>query len=107
MRNTRLPQKNVQKKWNLHPTQARMNPSMPRLGQIGNKFASPSPVHNSARKLPTRLRSCKKAPADPESQLAASPATAAETSEISNIVDSVLADLKPKLMAEIAKKMSK
>ena len=45
--------------------------------------------------------------AEPESQLDASPATADETSEISNIVDSVLADLKPRLMAEIAKKMSK
>ena len=49
----------------------------------------------------------RESPADPESQLEASPATADETSEISNIVDSVLADLKPKLMAEIAKKMSK
>jgi hypothetical protein len=36
-----------------------------------------------------------------------SPATGEETSEIANIVDSVLADLKPKLMAEIAKKMGK
>jgi hypothetical protein len=45
--------------------------------------------------------------AEPESQLDASPATADETSEISDIVDSVLADLKPKLMAEIARKMSK
>ena len=44
---------------------------------------------------------------EPELQVDASPATADETSEISNIVDSVLADLKPKLMAEIAKKMSK
>ena len=35
----------------------------------------------------------------------ASPATGEETSEIANIVDSVLADLKPKLMAEIARKM--
>jgi CheY-like chemotaxis protein len=34
-------------------------------------------------------------------------ATSEETSEIANIVDSVLADLKPKLMAEIAKKMGK
>ncbi|MGA8490688.1 MAG: response regulator [Terriglobales bacterium] len=34
-------------------------------------------------------------------------ATGEETSEIANIVDSVLADLKPKLMAEIAKKMGK
>jgi CheY-like chemotaxis protein len=33
--------------------------------------------------------------------------TASGTEEISNIVDSVLADLKPKLMAEIAKKMGK
>jgi len=49
----------------------------------------------------------RESPADPESQLDASRATADETSEISNIVDSVLADLKPKLMAEIAKKMSK
>ena len=46
-------------------------------------------------------------PTEPASQLDASPATADETSEISNIVDSVLADLKPRLMAEIAKKMSK
>ncbi len=44
---------------------------------------------------------------EPESQPAASPVTADETSEISNIVDSVLADLKPKLMAEIARKMGK
>jgi CheY-like chemotaxis protein len=36
-----------------------------------------------------------------------SSATGDESSEISNIVDSVLADLKPKLMAEIAKKMGK
>jgi CheY-like chemotaxis protein len=34
-------------------------------------------------------------------------AAADDSSEISNIVDSVLADLKPKLMAEIAKKISK
>jgi CheY-like chemotaxis protein len=45
--------------------------------------------------------------AEPESQPAASPVTADETSEISTIVDSVLADLKPKLMAEIARKMGK
>jgi CheY-like chemotaxis protein len=37
----------------------------------------------------------------------ASPNTEEESSDISNIVDSVLADLKPKLMAEIAKKMGK
>jgi hypothetical protein len=43
----------------------------------------------------------------PDSQTNASPATGEETSEIANIVDSVLADLKPKLMAEIAKKMGK
>jgi CheY-like chemotaxis protein len=42
-----------------------------------------------------------------ESQVNAAPATEEETSDISNIVDSVLADLKPKLMAEIAKKMGK
>jgi CheY-like chemotaxis protein len=45
--------------------------------------------------------------AQPDSQLGGSSATAEETSEISSIVDSVLADLKPKLMAEIAKKMGK
>jgi CheY-like chemotaxis protein len=45
--------------------------------------------------------------AQPESQQDASAATGDESSEISNIVDSVLADLKPKLMAEIAKKMGK
>jgi CheY-like chemotaxis protein len=45
--------------------------------------------------------------AQPESQPDASPATVEETSEIANIVDSVLADLKPKLMAEIARKMAK
>jgi CheY-like chemotaxis protein len=44
---------------------------------------------------------------EPPSQIDASQATADESSEISNIVDSVLADLKPRLMAEIAKKMSK
>ena len=42
-----------------------------------------------------------------EPQPGASSATEEETSEISNIVDSVLADLKPKLMAEIARKMGK
>jgi CheY-like chemotaxis protein len=42
--------------------------------------------------------------ANPDSHLEAS---AEETSEIANIVDSVLADLKPKLMAEIARKMGK
>jgi CheY-like chemotaxis protein len=45
--------------------------------------------------------------AQPESQADGSPATEEETSEISSIVDSVLADLKPKLMAEIARKMGK
>ena len=45
--------------------------------------------------------------AQPESQPDASSAARDESSEISNIVDSVLADLKPKLMAEIAKKMGK
>jgi CheY-like chemotaxis protein len=45
--------------------------------------------------------------AQPESQPHASPDTEEETSEISSIVDSVLADLKPKLMAEIARKMGK
>ncbi len=49
----------------------------------------------------------RESPAEPESQLDASTATADETSEISNIVDSVLADLKPRLMAEIARKMGK
>jgi CheY-like chemotaxis protein len=43
----------------------------------------------------------------PESQPVASATTEEDASEISNIVDSVLADLKPKLMAEIAKKMGK
>jgi CheY-like chemotaxis protein len=43
----------------------------------------------------------------PGVERAASPATGEETSEIANIVDSVLADLKPKLMAEIARKMGK
>ncbi|HXM62497.1 MAG TPA: response regulator [Terriglobales bacterium] len=42
-----------------------------------------------------------------DSQSEDSAATGEETSEIANIVDSVLADLKPKLMAEIAKKMGK
>jgi len=45
--------------------------------------------------------------AQSDSQPAASSSTEDESSEISNIVDSVLADLKPKLMAEIAKKMGK
>jgi len=45
--------------------------------------------------------------AQPEPQADAPSAREEETSEISNIVDSVLADLKPKLMAEIAKKMGK
>ncbi len=43
----------------------------------------------------------------PEPQADASSATEEDASDISNIVDSVLADLKPKLMAEIAKKMGK
>jgi CheY-like chemotaxis protein len=47
------------------------------------------------------------AEAKPDSQSEDSAATGEETSEIANIVDSVLADLKPKLMAEIAKKMGK
>jgi CheY-like chemotaxis protein len=42
-----------------------------------------------------------------EPQAEAAAAAGEETSDISNIVDSVLADLKPKLMAEIAKKMGK
>jgi len=45
--------------------------------------------------------------AQPESQPEAAPVTGEESSEIANIVDSVLADLKPKLMAEIARKMGK
>ncbi len=45
--------------------------------------------------------------AQPEPQPVASSATEEDASDISNIVDSVLADLKPKLMAEIAKKMGK
>jgi hypothetical protein len=47
------------------------------------------------------------AEAKSDAQHADSPATGEEASEIANIVDSVLADLKPKLMAEIAKKMNK
>jgi hypothetical protein len=43
----------------------------------------------------------------PDSQPDGSSATGEESSEISSIVDSVLADLKPKLMAEIARKMGK
>jgi CheY-like chemotaxis protein len=42
-----------------------------------------------------------------DSQPEGSPISGEETNDISNIVDSVLADLKPKLMAEIAKKMGK
>jgi CheY-like chemotaxis protein len=45
--------------------------------------------------------------AKPNSEPEDSHSTHEETSEIANIVDSVLADLKPKLMAEIAKKMGK
>jgi CheY-like chemotaxis protein len=45
--------------------------------------------------------------AQPDSQPDSLSATGEETSEIANIVDSVLADLKPKLMAEIARKMAK
>ncbi len=45
--------------------------------------------------------------AQPEPQPDACSATVEEGSEIANIVDSVLADLKPKLMAEIARKMGK
>ena len=43
----------------------------------------------------------------PESQPESSSAPGEESSDIANIVDSVLADLKPKLMAEIARKMGK
>ncbi len=43
----------------------------------------------------------------PESHDEAAAAAGEETSDIANIVDSVLADLKPKLMAEIARKMGK
>jgi CheY-like chemotaxis protein len=43
----------------------------------------------------------------PDSPSDGQSATGEESAEISNIVDSVLADLKPKLMAEIAKKMGK
>jgi trimeric autotransporter adhesin len=45
--------------------------------------------------------------AQPEPQLDGSSATGEDSGEIANIVDSVLADLKPKLMAEIARKMGK
>jgi hypothetical protein len=47
------------------------------------------------------------ADATAESENHDSHATGEEASEIANIVDSVLADLKPKLMAEIAKKMGR
>jgi len=43
----------------------------------------------------------------PQSQADDSSAAGDESREIANIVDSVLADLKPKLMAEIARKMGK
>jgi hypothetical protein len=43
----------------------------------------------------------------PTSQGAASSGNGEESSEISDIVDSVLADLKPKLMEEIKRKMGK
>jgi CheY-like chemotaxis protein len=46
-------------------------------------------------------------PNESESHSAQEPSTHEETEEISNIVDSVLADLKPKLMQEIARKMGK
>jgi CheY-like chemotaxis protein len=45
--------------------------------------------------------------AEPESQPDDLPATEEETSEISSIVDRVLADMKPKMMAEIARTMGK
>jgi len=45
--------------------------------------------------------------AQPESQADDPSGTGDEAREIANIVDSVLADLKPKLMAEIARKMGK
>jgi CheY-like chemotaxis protein len=45
--------------------------------------------------------------AQTESQPESSSAPGEESSDIANIVDSVLADLKPKLMAEIARKMGK
>ena len=47
------------------------------------------------------------AEAKPDSQPEDSHSAGEEATEIANIVDSVLADLKPKLMAEIAKKMGK
>ena len=45
--------------------------------------------------------------AKPEFQPDGSSTKEDEEREIANIVDSVLADLKPKLMAEIARKMAK
>ncbi len=45
--------------------------------------------------------------AQPKPHEEAAAASGEETSDIANIVDSVLADLKPKLMAEIARKMGK
>jgi CheY-like chemotaxis protein len=43
----------------------------------------------------------------PQSQVDVAAASGEEATDIANIVDSVLADLKPKLMAEIARKMAK
>jgi hypothetical protein len=61
--------------------------------QIANEVAAPKKEETAEAKSDS----------EPED----SHSTHEETTEIANIVDSVLADLKPKLMAEIAKKMGK
>ena len=79
--------------------------------QISESHVSESQVSEShlSEQIADAVAQPKEASAETKSDSASedSRASSEETSEIANIVDSVLADLKPKLMAEIAKKMGK
>jgi CheY-like chemotaxis protein len=71
----------------------------------GSQVDGSQPSSEMADTAAERQEVASEAQAEPASNVA--PATEEETSEISSLVDSVLADLKPKLMAEIARKMGK
>jgi len=71
----------------------------------GSQVDGSQPSSQMADTAAERQEVDSEAQAEPASNVA--PATEEETSEISSLVDSVLADLKPKLMAEIARKMGK
>jgi CheY-like chemotaxis protein len=60
--------------------------------------SEPAPAETAARAVA--------AGAEQISQEASAPAASGDTSNVANIVDSVLADLRPKLMEEISRKMS-